>query len=149
MPWPLHQQNRLHIFYLWRLLSPPGGHDFDPHTSTMLEDNQCPICYEKIAVKGFTKCEHEVCSSCLHKLVDAATSPASGVACPLCRQGCPVLCYRLGVFVLQAAQHENKGALKMLTRTRLVDTNYHETLKRRLVRFGWHMRVATRVYMYM
>jgi len=64
--------------------SPPG--DFGQ--STMSEDNQCPICYDNIAAKGFTQCEHKVCPPCLEKLVAAATT-ISGVSCPLCRQGYP------------------------------------------------------------
>ncbi|KAF8426016.1 hypothetical protein EV426DRAFT_662511 [Tirmania nivea] len=64
--------------------SPPG----DVGPNTMSEDDQCPICYDKMRVKGFTQCEHKVCPPCLQTLVATATT-INGVACPLCRQGYP------------------------------------------------------------
>ena len=69
---------------LQRPSSPPGIFDLN----TISEANQCPICYDNIAAKGFTKCRHKVCPYCLEKLVAAATS-VNGVSCPLCRQGYP------------------------------------------------------------
>ena len=60
--------------------SPPNN--FDEHT--MSDTLECPICYRRVAEKGFTHCKHRLCPHCLEQHVRNYRR-----SCPMCRQGEP------------------------------------------------------------
>lgn len=65
--------------------SPPDN--FDPRT--MSEADQCPICYCRVATRGFTCCKHRVCPHCLDRLLMSPPGGNARIPCPMCRQGGP------------------------------------------------------------